>query len=265
MPETVPRRMKRFYRRGKEGSAADESGLNPERPGQKGAKDIRELIAEDITAQEKKSRHMEIAVTKVNEFRAKHKRLPTPDEYDQIAENIYSQLKDQEASGRLSSSRRADIKRIPGIQQPAEKPAVEQAQPQRRGRTKAERAALRGPSEGGFSQAPAQQEKQKENLKGLEIKDFLKEDSDELKEFKEGGEEEPLEEDSGEEGNFDLSGLGKEESPDEEKCPNCKRTAEEVLFCPECGAGFCEQCAKTERIGSEKKIVCPKCGKTIKK
>jgi predicted RNA-binding Zn-ribbon protein involved in translation (DUF1610 family) len=263
LAENVPRRMKRFYRNQKEEAGFENSVESFENPEPKKTEnDIRDLILEDIGAQEKKNpKAIEIAVSQVNQFKAKHNRLPNLNEYDQIAENIFGQLKEEEESQKFVAAQGREIKRIPttaqGNQQEAQQP-MQQAP--RRGRTKAERTAAKTGSE------QLEQEQQTENqndLKKLEIKDLLKEESDELKEFDENKEEESGE--TEEENEFNLSGLGREETQSEEKCPNCGKTAEEIIFCPECGSAFCEQCAKIERIGSEKKIVCPKCGKTTKK
>ncbi|MDD5163659.1 MAG: hypothetical protein PHD95_05640 [Candidatus ainarchaeum sp.] len=269
MAEEIPRRMKRFYRKPETEEAAfgNYDSTETREPVQKAEKkDIKDLILEDINAQEKKSpKAMEIAVGQVSEFKAKHNRLPSPDEYDQIAENIFGQLKEKEESQKFSEAKGREIKRIPtiaqGNQQAAEQPSQ---QAQRRGRTKAERMAAKtgtGFEEG--QQAAQESSLNQSELKKLEIKDLLKEDSDELKEFEEGNEEENSESEESKE--FNLSELGNEEETGEEKCPNCGKTTEEIIFCPECGSAFCEQCAKIERIGSEKKIVCPKCGKTTKK
>jgi len=249
--------MKRFYR--KQGS---EEEFREQGTGQRERFDNPELeqnIFEQSQKQgfeeplDKKQQALQIAVKKVREFREKEKRLPRKDEYEQISENIFSQLQKQEARAtpeqKQGQARQAGTGRIPRTKEARD--AARQKQPSNAGGR-------------GFAQ-PVQ-----ESETGIKIKELLKEaEETKPRDFSDESEEEK--EDVGEEelgDNFSLSDLetgeGKESSG-EGKCPNCGKTAEEIIFCPECGAAFCENCAKTERIGSEKKIVCPKCGKTIKK
>lgn len=117
--------------------------------------------------------------------------------------------------------------------------------------------------ETGATTAPALQqtsesESQLEQLKKMEFKDLLKE-SEEAKGEK--SEEEELKELEGEEGEESLE--GNEDGP--QKCPNCKRLTEKILYCPECGTGFCKQCAKSfKKQVNDEFYQCPGCEAYVK-
>jgi DNA-directed RNA polymerase subunit RPC12/RpoP len=71
---------------------------------------------------------------------------------------------------------------------------------------------------------------------------------------------------------FSLGGLtdleaGQEtEEGQQNKCPKCGTVEAMVIFCPECGTAFCENCAKrVQAMGKTKTFVCPSCKAKIKK
>ncbi|MFH1256090.1 MAG: PKD domain-containing protein, partial [Candidatus Diapherotrites archaeon] len=111
--------------------------------------------------------------------------------------------------------------------------------------------------------AGKKQKEEKDKGKGI-IDDLLEEEEEEAK--KEG----PKGEGKGEEleemgvGLETGLGFGKEEEEEKDLCPRCWSTPVNVIYCPECGEGFCEKCAKkAEIVPGKVKYFCPKCGKTV--
>ena len=50
------------------------------------------------------------------------------------------------------------------------------------------------------------------------------------------------------------------------KCINCKKEFNELIFCASCGNAFCDKCAKIkQKEGNKTKYVCPHCGFVTKK
>lgn len=130
--------------------------------------------------------------------------------------------------------------------------------PQRREHGRGARQSGSGAGTAPIVQQPTESETQLEQLKKMEFKDLLKE-SEEAKGEK--SEEDELKELEGEEGEESLEG-GEEGA---QKCPNCKRLAEKILYCPECGTGFCKQCAKSfKKQGNGEFYQCPGCEAYVK-
>jgi len=273
MGRDVPRRLKRFYREGVE-PPGEEKGMDvDEIP----LGSVSEVPVERYEPAEREGEEIAraLALDEVERFKEEHKRLPKKEEYDQIAENIFSQLKDKEqqkkAIERLERKRgkkpgedRKEVQGGAGERKETEGSKIDRKKERfllRHGRpvpgkpAGKEETVSSGPAEGGISSV-------EKELKGMSVEDLF---SDEKKK---GREKEGLEELEGIEGEFSLEGM---ENVDEgkggqEKCPRCGKPAEEVIFCPECGAAFCEKCAKkVEVVGNARNIVCPGCGNKIKK
>ena len=107
LAEEVPRRMRRFYRQ--ESQALEGEGQFEQSPWARGKENSSGTMEENIFDQLKEpekntpikpslqSREAaNIAKAKVEEFRSRYRRFPRKDEYDQIAESIFEQLKEQE-------------------------------------------------------------------------------------------------------------------------------------------------------------------------
>ena len=281
MGNDVPRRLKRFYREGVE-PPGEEKGMDVDRIPVGSVSD--DSASNEPSAESDQNEIAKaLAMDEVERFKEEHKRLPKKEEYDQIAENIFSQLKDKEqqkkAIERIERKRGKkpgeDRKEVQGISSSSDNAEGKKESEGNRIDRKKERFLLRhgkpvpgmpvgkeetvssGPAEGGISSV-------EKELKDMNIEDLF---SDEKKK---GREKEGLEELEGIEGEFNLEGMENGDDDEgkggQEKCPKCGKPAEEVIFCPECGAAFCEKCAKkVEVVGNARNIVCPGCGKKIKK
>lgn len=241
LAEKIPRRMQRFHRKEQQefGSEADfETGADSEEMGKS--------VFEQLKKKElQKPEAVQLAVSKVNEFKRKHNRLPQKSEYDQIAESIWKEL---EAQAKKSKSTGSTDYRKKGenIYSELEKQGLAGIeQRQRQGMEERTRAKQGRESRQLEQKMPEENQKLRE-LKELEVKDILEENPEEAETGT--GEEE-----------FSLAGL-ETETAAEKKCPNCGKPTEETLFCSGCGNAFCEKCGKADNG----KIICPKCKKIIK-
>lgn len=103
------------------------------------------------------------------------------------------------------------------------------------------------PLEGSETQETAEQ------LQKMEFKDLLA-----------GRESEEEESESRMERELKELGGGEKEEPIE-KCPNCKKETQLVLYCPNCGTGFCSKCASSfKKTGAQEYYVCPTCQTPVK-
>ncbi len=231
MAEQVPRRMRRFYRQG----AEQKGGFASEKEVGGVADYLFEQMPKDQPKQAAdKDVTMHLTLQEVRKFREEHKRYPEKAEYDQIAENIFQQLKDKDL--REQASKQME---------------------RRRGRATVEgkKGAVEGDEkewsefEEADKQIAGQQEKDKaKGLASLSVEDIFAEEKK--------GEQSGVQKEEGDE--FGLGELGEAE----QQCPKCGKQASKVVFCPECGTAFCYSCAKkVERIGSIETVVCPDCGK----
>ena len=312
MAEEVPRRLKRFYRESgvrqegekvtgseRRGKAEQEQDYSDFDDGS--GKKIPSMEYEDLNAQEKvpdeknsaeiekleqKGLEEKIALVEIEKFKQEKKRLPTKEEFDQIAENIFTQLKASDvdalypelmkAQGTPGRAQRraAAIGAAPaqGLEKtqnsiPAEDAAPTQAQG-RLGRLRGRdlrNAAKQKAKEGNLGAPPTLSQETSE----ANIKDLLGEETPIKKEELEGefdldldekgagvegaGEEKKAEEENLED--LDLKGL-----EGGEICPACKSETEKVYYCSACGTPFCGKCGKK----SENNYVCQKCGAKVK-
>ncbi len=199
----------------------------------------------------------EKALKEMSEFREKHNRFPDRKEMEELVENIYRQVEQKN---------RKNERRHKSTKQKKEKSLLEQRKSRRqklvsrRKKSAEERGGKEPPKEDG--KKPVEDEEEivlpKEAEKDVSVSDLFGKDEPEndfeLKEFpEEGGGLKGLGA-----GSDDLKFLDEEESQD--KCPNCKTPTQNVFFCPKCGTGFCQKCAK--KIAREQeglRLVCPKC------
>ncbi len=248
----VPRRLRRFQRQGE----------IPE--GYEDDLEIAESVAgqpkKDLTKEEKEEITMQLALDEVKKFKEQHKRLPKKEEYEKIAESIYEQLHDQ--AKRAKKAERLARKRPSKRDKKAQRDEKRAKRKRRRGKKDEEeeqeealdqKSALFGKMKGaakGLTQ---------EEIKGMSVEDLF------------GGTEKKGKGKAGQSigDEFDLAGLSNLDSSvqeEREKCPKCGAETDEVVFCPECGTAFCENCAKkVEKLGSTKTYTCPKCKNKIKK
>ncbi len=232
MAKEVPRRLRRFQRAGKSSRGFSSPDIVENIIEQIPKKQGNEEKAQDIT--------MHLTLQEVRKFKQEHKRYPKRDEYDQIAESIYQQLKDKEKIKRIFKH----LER----QKAREKPTEKRKCLRERGKE------FSGPA----GQPPTEGEPvlKKGDLEELGVADLFANEKDTG--IKKGAEKQIAEE-------FDLSGLGDEKAKEEESgCPNCSAANQKIVFCPECGTAFCANCAKkVEKIAGRTILVCPSCGKKV--
>jgi len=255
MGDDVPRRLKRFDR-----GRDEKQGLPPA-----GRLDEEEKEASELVSQLQKSPRarepgkevtMGLALEEVKRFKEKNNRLPDKSEYDQIAESIYAQLQSAEEKKRAEEKMQRENRKI----EDREKRTEERGERKPHGR-QAKDAPAAGtpqvPREIKPSPGPPAAELGDREIKELSIEDLFGEEKKDGAESKGGS--------GGIGDEFSLEGLEDEsEGISGKKCPCCKGMAQQIIYCHECGAAFCDKCAKpAEQIGSEKKFICPSCGKKV--
>ncbi len=264
-PAEVPRRLQR---RGGETETPLMQEIAPTKPlsGDKSSEIARQLKGETVSARATQPRQRRERKGG-NDLELLAGDLAEQNERDEKAKKELEELRKK--LGMAPTTEEMPASPVPALQEESEQPGErrherwreqreakpEQPRPVRgHGRRAKQTSASTAPA----FQQPTESESQLEQLKKMEFKDLLKE-SNEAKGEK--SEEEELKELEGEEGGEPLA--GEEEGP--QKCPNCKRTTEKVLYCPECGTGFCKQCAKSfKKQGNDEFYQCPGCEAYVK-
>lgn len=291
MPENVPRRMMRFYRAGgnpaegnnpsgenfsqnenyskNEDYSKSESGEDPFAPNGRpllskipsmNYEDVDSKNAEELKKIQQKNAEERLALGQVEKFKQQYNRLPNKEESDKIAENLYTQLKDTDLS-----------KLYPEMNLPEEQNYSQSPQDPRSRRL----ARIKGKDEEKEekTQAPKNSPPQKPTSQAqslgigselADVKSLLEDESGPktkkgkaTDEFDIGLDEEDEEEAPIEEETNDIESIDIKETTN---CPNCKKEAEKIIFCPKCGTAYCNNCAKKENG----QYICPKCGTKTK-
>jgi len=246
MEGKIPRRMRRFQRQestervkqpAKTGLAAAMAG-QPESEGI-GASIFEQMKGKQQVASEDEK--VRVAVAEIKRFKKEHKRMPKKNEYEQIADSIYTQLKEQQEkqkaiekenarTGREKKEKPGRGSQRKGTKQGNRKKEVDEIMAKIKGMKKAgKNAAKPKPVEKAIPKAVSLEDESIENIPEL-------------------GEED-----------MGLKSLEQEEKA--KKCPSCGKGTE-LIYCPECGTAYCEKCAKkVEEVAGKKKYYCPKCGK----
>ncbi|HNV01275.1 MAG TPA: RING finger protein [archaeon] len=208
---------------------------------------INERNARDIEKFQQESQDKELALEEIEKFKRENNRMPTKKETEKIAENLFTQIKnnpidygDEEMEQSPRNQRRHGRRN-------SNQPTME------------EKVASSGAIEENF-----QKDLGGENLGNEKdsIKDLFSD-----KPIKPLGEKDEFDLglDSGDEDKNSLNDDSELEQidldKDSEMCPNCKQSADKIIYCPKCGLAYCKSCAKGI-IGKE--IICPKCGQKTK-
>ncbi|MFH0714826.1 MAG: hypothetical protein V1847_03175 [Candidatus Diapherotrites archaeon] len=224
-------------------------------------------------------------------FKQQNKRYPTPEEWEEIASNLFDQLQRSPEPGGTFKRPKIEEKGIPKVgaptpanplsrrekfrmehsQIPAATPAPA-AQAESKKETPRERMKrLReekkkrkgeGGEEGEVGEESIVEEmgEEQESGKELDLKSLLGEEAETPKE----GEIEPSLEELGEEAPGDIS--EEDKKADAQTCANCGTKVEQKTLCPNCKNELCEHCALKAKVeGPIVKLTCPGCGKEFVK
>ncbi len=294
----VPRRLKRFYRKGEQvpmearGESRERTIRTVEKAPEKEDSGLEKIASEDLIEREyiqkreniskkkaisleksieevpsedeisdslakqasddKKDRAKEIAVEEIERFKDRHKRLPMRTEYDQLVENIFSQIQDEERKNK-------------GAVEEEKKKGLEEKHLERKDRRKDRKRRGEEEEEKKTDEKPPEENTTTTTIQGLDIKEILNLDTES---GGKGGEDEfdlskDLDIESGGEEDFKITPIEDEKTV---QCDNCKKRVERKFFCPDCGTQFCEKCAKkVAKVGDKLEVECPSCGKKMKK
>ena len=231
----VPRRLRRFYRNNQ--MPLQNDAVQPAEP----EGNVLERKQDSI-----KKQSSEIAARELQRFRQKFRRLPKQEEFDEVAEKVYTQVKtdalkqeqvhrkfrpkkDQVSQAEIQKS--AEAIKAKGIQQ---KPALPESKD-----SKTSIAEL--------LQEGARQESGKKDKFSIEDLNIDSEDlKNSLDNLSEGDDSEDF-----------LTQVQSEKN----NCPNCGEKTDHLIFCPNCGAAFCTHCVKQAKdLGDKISYTCPKCG-----
>ncbi len=275
MDQNVPRRLNRFYRnqnnpQQQQNYSLNQPATNPSQnnfdynqnednfnPGQ--SRGIPSMDYSDINLEADKKNMEEmkklqeknlvekLALDEVQKFKVQNNRMPNSKEEEQIAENLFTQLKNETLK-------------------------TEEGQPvsnNQRGRNRKANTQNAGQGLDGSinDNEPTSQLLQQNNSNSqlTDMKDLFGED--EKQSTTKGKQKDEFDMDLGEMDESESISTGEEEltpieASDEEKkiCPNCKKPTEKIIYCSKCGTAFCLNCAKTQ--GTNK--LCPKCSTKVK-
>jgi len=266
----TPRRLARFYRNGEEPiqnqnqeNSAQKEVLSEDpfapngRPLLKeipsmGYEDLTDKNFDEIKKMEQENLEQKIALEEIEKFKKENNRMPTKQESDLIAENIFSQLKNKDMNSLYPES--AGQENTPG----------QTNQRGHRGRRGDKEEQIQKQQPASFNSIPSQNENtnQINDMPGLLSEDSPKKDK------KKGPDEFDLGLDSDLEGseseeigsiedNSDIENISLDDKQD---CPYCKKETDHIVYCPKCGSAYCEKCGKKQGLD----YTCPKCGTKTK-
>lgn len=219
-----------------------------------------------------------LALKEIKNFRRRYMRYPEEHEYEKIADSIYQQIKETyEKAAPAAGKPAAPAKRRRYTEKPEEKP--KEAVPERMPAVSAAVPAAAPPA----VEKPVPRErvmpaklpaKPAEELvaetKGISIEGLFEGEAKEpleLSELAQPAEDlglGELEKELKMLAADDIQTVTEEVETSRNKCPTCSTRAEDIIFCPHCGSGFCTHCAlKAEVLGDRIKYMCPDCKKEV--
>lgn len=257
---------------------------------------IYEQIAE-ISAETQRKEALKHAMHKVRKFKEREGRYPNQEEGNEIAKEISVQF---EKSGKVIESEkltpreRHELRKqqtekpekaseadAQAIQKPAETPAEKLSRRELRKLERQKAEAQDKKEEGEIQTKPMDEEAlplaeptrleqnvdtdapSSEKISDMSVKDlFEKKVSLDLDDIDTKDDEFNL---NLEEIDEDVDNVQQEIDTDKNKCPNCKTPTNDLVFCPECGTGFCPNCAKqAKKVGDRIHYTCPSCNYELK-
>ncbi|MBT7241643.1 MAG: hypothetical protein HN878_04075 [Candidatus Diapherotrites archaeon] len=254
--KNVPRRMKRFYREGKQPPGGDypQERYNPSYNEESDFGNIPTMSYEDleknISDENKKEiqrlehgdLEQKLALFEVEKFKKKNKRLPNKKESQQMADNLYTQFKDNEDLSMEETPREGRRGRRKGKERmpPSKRKRMNRDQAMQDQAAQDAAIAPKGNIKDLFGSASASGAASKNIADEFKLDlggDEKSDDLDELGDLESGDD-------------FSL------ESMDEaQTCPSCNEKTDKIIYCSKCGAAFCKKCGKDK---------CPKCGVAVK-
>ncbi len=206
---------------------------------------------EELKKIQEKNLVEKLALNEVEKFKVQNKRMPNSKEEEQIAESLYTQLKNDSLNTQSNNSNQTT---------PRGRNRRRNAETQNAGQNLDESNSQNPPS--------AQPINQNYNSQVTDIKDLFADDENETNPQSQNRQKDEFDMDIGEVEEIDSienkaeEELKKNQSNINENsiCPNCKKKTEKIIYCPKCGTAFCLNCIKKQ--GNDK--VCPKCQTKIK-
>lgn len=198
---------------------------------------------EELKKIQQKNLVEKLALEEVERFKIRNNRMPNSKEEEQIAENLFKQLKNEpsaESNNPQNISRRSSRRRERGN----------------------ENEGLGGQAEESIKETPIMTPAQNESTSEVtNVKDLFGENEDTKQGKKETDEFDISLGDLNESDSIvsketeEISDIEEVDSEDKKTCPNCKKQTNKIIYCSKCGTAFCDNCAKIQ--GSDK--LCPKC------
>lgn len=280
----VARRLRRLDRREEE--EKPEKGPRKAKKGKSAVSDdAAEAIASQLGDAAFKSKARGLALEEVKHFRKQKSRYPKGEEYEEIANTIYEQLKEQalrekilseekEGSGKGKRKKADEKSRGKEEADAKERLSPKERRELRRGRGSAEKEEKQKGIDEEDEEIPEEPvdvvSAVKEDVEDeADFKSLLQDDED-ASSLKLNGLSDSDELNMGalnldEDESAEIETLPQEVETDKNVCPNCRNKAEDIIFCPECGQGFCNHCAaKVEVQQDSVKYSCPKCKNEFK-
>jgi hypothetical protein len=250
----VPRRMQRFYRQTNQPSQnnaySKDNYYSRSDPFSKDGPGLPSMEYEDVDMDEKNYQEMKkleklnleekLALLEVKKFKKEKKRLPNKKESEQMADNLFTQFKNNPQNGETSNNPRTS-RRDRKVRAPRTK------------RGKGKQETTMDP----FAQNMPQVENPNNNIKDLFAGAGSTSGAETKNEFDLGLDLESSDASTDMGSMDDLKSI----SGGENSCSNCGKENNKTIFCPKCGTAFCEHCS-TEK--NELGYTCPKCKTKVK-